>query len=508
MKNLVFMEMPKYVSEMKFEGRGLNFNVELLNKRRLCNYISGVDVEEVTDLSINTGLPEREELDIPTHSEPEVIRHFTRLSQKNYSIDTGFYPLGSCTMKYNPRVNELVARLPGFSNIHPLQDESTIQGALELMYELQNWLKELSGLAAISLNPAAGAHGEYAGIRTIKQAHLFKEGKARKYIIIPDSAHGTNPATAASCGYEIIMVQTTSAGYCDLPEIKKIIANYGQEIAAIMLTNPNTCGKFEKDIIEIADLIHSVGAYFYCDGANFNAIVGNIKPADLGIDVMHFNLHKTFSTPHGGGGPGCGPIAVCRELQQFLPVPFADFRNNKYELVSDSKDSLGQLKNFYGQFTLMVRALSYMLSNGKNGLSQVAKDAVLSANYIQKSLEPYYHLAYSGFCMHECLFTDKKQKKYDISTIDIAKSLVEYGFHPMTMYFPLTVSGAMLIEPTETETKETIDKFIETMIYIAKKVKNGDIEEIKSFPISTPRRRLDETQAARKPVLTWYKIEN
>lgn len=508
MNNRIIKEETNKTNTMEFEGRGLNFKVELLNQRKLCNTISGVDIQEVDDFVLNTGLPEREELDIPTHSEPEVIRHFTRLSQKNYSIDTGFYPLGSCTMKYNPRVNELVARLPGFSNIHPLQDESTVQGALELMYELQNWLKELSGLDAVSLNPAAGAHGEYAGIRTIKQAHLKKENTPRKYIIIPDSAHGTNPATAVSCGYEIIMAKTTNEGYCDLAEIEEIILKHGKEIAGIMLTNPNTSGKFEKDIIKIADLIHSIGAYFYCDGANFNAIVGNIKPADLGIDVMHFNLHKTFSTPHGGGGPGCGPIAVCNKLKPYLPVPFADFKNGKYELIREADNTIGQLKNFYGQFALMVRALSYMLSNGKNGLSQVSKDAVLSANYIQKSLEEHYHLAYSGHCMHECLFTDKKQKASGITTVDIAKSLVEYGFHPMTMYFPLTVSGAMLIEPTETETKETIDKFIETLIFIADKVEHGDIEEIKSFPISTPKRRLNETEAARNPILTWYQIPN
>ena len=495
--------------EPVFEGKGLDYDVPLLISTGRDEEISGVDIEDfsINDFDLYIGVEERDDLNIPSHSEPDIIRHFTRLSQKNYSIDTGFYPLGSCTMKHNPRINELVARLNGFRDVHPLQNESTIQGCLEVMYELQKWLSELSGLDSVSLNPAAGAHGEYAGMSVIRKAHEVK-GNTRKYVIIPDSAHGTNPATAASCGYKILTVKTTKDGFCDLGEIEEFISHYGEEIAAIMLTNPNTCGKFEKDIVKIADLIHSVGAYFYCDGANFNAIVGYIKPGELGIDVMHFNLHKTFSTPHGGGGPGCGPIAVSSELSEYLPVPYVKKSNDKFTFVRDSKNSIGQIKGFYGQFTLMVRALSYMLSNGINGLRMVSRDAVLSANYIMVKLKDHYNLAYSGNCMHECLFTDKLQSKHDISTLDIAKALVEFGFHPMTMYFPLTVPGAMLIEPTETENKNTLDKFIATMIYIANEISEGRGDKFKEFPLNTPKKRLDETSAARNPILSWQMIEN
>jgi glycine dehydrogenase subunit 2 len=491
----------------KFEGKGLDFDVLLLCESDRGDLISGVDIEEIDESKfINmTGTAQRENIDIPSHSEPDIIRHFTRLSQKNYSIDTGFYPLGSCTMKHNPKINESVARLPGFRDVHPLQDEVTIQGCLEVMHILQEWLSELSGLAAVSLNPAAGAHGEYAGIRVIKKAHEYN-GNPRKYVIIPDSAHGTNPATAASCGYNILTIKTTKEGFCDFNEIKNLVAKYGSDIAAIMLTNPNTCGKFEKDILKISDLIHSVGAYFYCDGANFNAIVGRIKPSELGIDVMHFNLHKTFSTPHGGGGPGCGPIAVSKSLEKFLPTPKIIKEGDNYSFIKESSLSIGQIKGFYGQFTLMVRALSYMLSNGINGLRQVSEDAVLSANYIMTNLQDYYHVAYPGYCMHECLFTDKYQLEYGITTLDIAKALIEYGFHPMTMYFPLTVNGAMLIEPTESENKDSLDRFINTMKYIAIEIKEGRGDKFKSFPLSTPRKRLDETSAARNPVITWKMI--
>jgi glycine dehydrogenase subunit 2 len=492
------------LKDIKFEGRGLEYEIPLIFETSSKDKnLSGVDLEDFPDFDIATGQEEREDLNLPIHSEPQVIRHFTRLSQQNYSIDTGFYPLGSCTMKYNPKINEKVARFPGFADIHPLQAEDTVQGALEVIYELQHWLCEMSGLDAASTNPAAGAHGEYTGIKIIKEAHLAKEGTQRKYIIIPDSAHGTNPATAAMCGYEILTIKTYDDGCCHLESISELISKYGKEIAGIMLTNPNTCGKFEKEVNKIADLIHSIGAYFYCDGANFNAIVGNIKPAAFGVDVMHFNLHKTFSTPHGGGGPGCGPIAVCPELKPYLPVPYVKKEDGVFSIVKDREASIGQIKGFYGQFTLMVRALSYMVSNGKEGLAQVGRDAVLSANYVLAKLRDFYHVPYEGFCMHECLFTDKFQKIDGISTLDIAKALVEFGFHPMTMYFPLTVSGAMLIEPTETESKETIDKFIETMIHIAKMVKAGKQDEIKSFPISTPRRRLDETGAARQPKLRY-----
>ena len=486
---------------------GLDFETPLLYETSSNSKSkSGVDLEDFPNFIIKTGLNERSSIGIPINSEPEVIKHFTKLSQKNYSIDTGFYPLGSCTMKHNPRLNEALARLDGFAKIHPLQDESTIQGALELMHELQNWLKELSGLDAVTLNPAAGAHGEYAGIRVIKQAHIAKENNPRKYVIIPDSAHGTNPATASSCGYKIITVKSNKDGCCSLSDIEANIKKYGKEIAAIMLTNPNTCGKFENKVNEIADLIHSVGAYFYCDGANFNAIVGNIKPADFGVDVMHFNLHKTFSTPHGGGGPGCGPIAVCKELEPYLPTPLIKKEKGKFKLELENNNSIGQIKGFYGQFALMVRAYSYMLSMGKNGLKQASLDAVLSANYILSKLKDYYHIPYEGRCMHECLITDKFQKTKGVTTLDIAKILIDYGFHPMTVFFPLTVQGAMLIEPTETENKAVLDKFIDVMQIIAKKVENNEIEEIVNAPTATKFNRLDETLAARNPILTYQDL--
>lgn len=490
-------------------NQGLNFPIELLCHTSGCSGISGVDFEDVTDFENNTGLDTRNDLNLPCHSEPEIVRHFTRLSQKNYSIDSGFYPLGSCTMKYNPRLNEKTARFPGFADIHPNQLDSSVQGALELMHELQDWLAKLSGLDAVSLNPAAGAHGEYSGLKVIKYAHLKKEGTPRKYVLIPESAHGTNPATAVALGYKIINVKTDSDGCSLISHLEEQIKEYGEEIAAIMLTNPNTAGKFEKDVVKIADLVHSVGAYFYCDGANFNAIVGNIKPGDFGVDVMHFNLHKTFSTPHGGGGPGCGPIAVQANLKQFLPTPFAKKNtDSSFSMIHHSAESIGQIKGFYGQFTLMVRALTYMMSLGQDGLKQVSYDAVLSANYILDKLKDHYHVPFTGRCMHECLLTDKTQKSKGVTTLDIAKALIEYGMHPMTMYFPLVVSGAMLIEPTETESKATIDYFINTMIYIAQKTEKGDGEKFTEYPTTTEYARLDETLAARNPILTWFQLKD
>jgi glycine dehydrogenase subunit 2 len=483
---------------------GLNNKSELLirqSKPGAC----GVDLPEIKEFKIRTGQKNRENIGLPQVTEPQVIRHFVRISSQNYSIDGGFYPLGSCTMKHNPRLNEKMARLPGFAGIHPLQDQSTVQGSLELMYDLQHWLGALTGLTAVSLAPAAGAQGELAGMLVIRKA-LLKKGDARKIVLIPDSAHGTNPATAATCGYQIKVVPSNKDGLVDFDILKKLVDEHKTDIAGIMLTNPNTCGKFEPKIKEIADLIHSVGAYFYCDGANFNAIVGKIRPADLGIDVMHFNLHKTFSTPHGGGGPGCGPIAARAELAEFLPTPHVEKSGDKFSLVAP-KNSIGKVKGFNGQFGMMVRALSYILSHGNDGLQKVAEDAVLSANYVLAKLQDHYHVPFPGNCMHECLLTDKFQKAKNLSTLDIAKALVEYGFHPMTVFFPLVVSGAMLIEPTETETKETVDQFINTMIYIAKEIEAGNGDRFHSFPLSTPKRRLDEVKAAKNPVLTWMEVE-
>lgn len=484
---------------------GLNHETELLIKQTRPG-ACGVDLPEVASFSLRTGQKSRDKIGLPEVNEPQVIRHFVRLSNQNYSIDAGFYPLGSCTMKHNPRLNEKMARLPGFSDIHPLQDQSTTQGALELMFNLQNWLSTLTGLGAVSLAPAAGAQGEFAGMLVIKKAHEKKgEASTRKIVLIPDSAHGTNPATAAMCGFQIKVIPSDSEGLIDLELFKKLIAEHGTSIAGTMITNPNTCGKFEKNIKEIADLIHSVGAYFYCDGANYNAIVGKVRPADIGVDVMHFNLHKTFSTPHGGGGPGSGPIAVRADLAEFLPTPHVEKHGEQYKLVAP-KSTCGKVKGFNGQFGMHVRALTYMLSHGTNGLQKVAEDSVLSANYILAKLKNYYHVPFEGNCMHECLLTDKIQKAQGISTLDIAKALVEYGIHPMTVFFPLVVQGAMLIEPTETETKETVDDFINTMIYVANEIKEGRGDRFHNYPLQTPRRRLDDVKAAKTPVTTWMAL--
>lgn len=479
---------------------GLNHETELLIKQSNKG-ACGVDLPDVGEFSLRTGQVARAEIGLAEVTEPQVIRHFTRLSNQNYSIDAGFYPLGSCTMKHNPRLNEKVARFPGFADIHPKQDESTVQGALELMYELQHWLSTLTGLGGASLAPAAGAQGELAGMLVIKKA-LEAKGLQRKIVLIPDSAHGTNPATAAMCGFSIKVIPSDRDGLVDFEAFKVLVEENRDDLAAIMITNPNTCGKFEKNIVEIANLVHEVGGYFYCDGANYNAIMGKVKPADIGVDVMHFNLHKTFSTPHGGGGPGSGPIAVRKDLVQFLPDPHVEKEGDKYVLKTH-EGSVGRIKGFHGQFGMHVRALCYILSHGADGLQQVAEDAVLSANYVLTKLRKYYNEPFKGNCMHECLFNDKFQKEKGITTLDIAKALVEYGIHPMTVFFPTVTGGAMLIEPTETENKVAVDNFINTMIYIAKEVEAGNGDKFHEYPISTPRRRLDEVKAAKNPILTW-----
>jgi glycine dehydrogenase subunit 2 len=400
-------------------------------------------------------------------------------------------------MKHNLRVSEKVARYPGFAAIHPLQPENQIQGALHVIYEMQKWLGALSGLPAVSLNPAAGAHGELAGIMMIRAAHKRK-GEKRKIILIPDSAHGTNPATATACGYVIKTIHTDSAGMVDFNSFKDALDN---DVAGLMLTNPNTCGIFEKRAKEIADLLHEAGAYFYCDGANFNALAGRVRPADFGVDVMHFNLHKTFASPHGGGGPGAGPIAATEELRPFLPVPLVAKQDDYYKVIDHQPYSIGKLKGFYGQFGVIVRALCYILAHGIGGLRQASEDAVLSANYILSQLQDYYHAPFAGRCMHECLLSDKLQYKARVNTYDIAKALIEHDMHPMTIYFPLVVKGAMLIEPTESEPKSALDEFIEVMCKIAQKVAAGDTSEFKHYP--SPARRIDETAAAIKPKLKW-----
>lgn len=470
---------------------------------------SGVDLPDMQGSALRTGVEPRAEIGLPQLSEPQVLRHYVRMSTWNYSIDHGFFPLGSCTMKHNPRLNEKMARLPGFAQIHPLQPTSSAQGALQVMHELQSWLGELTGLPGVCLAPSAGAHGELAGMMTIRRAHERQGNAHRKIVLTPDSSHGTNPATAIMCGFEVRSISTKDTGRLSVEAFKEALYKTdenGGDIAGMMVTNPNTCGLFESDIEELAELLHKAGGYFYCDGANFNALVGKVRPADFGVDVMHINLHKTFSTPHGGGGPGSGPICCTKELAEYMPVPTVvkDAQGDYvFETAEDRPDTLGTLKAFAGQFGMFVRALSYMKSHGADGLRQVSEDAVLNANYLLSQLSDDYHVPYGGPCMHECLLTDKRQKEHDVSTLDIAKALVEYGYHPMTVYFPLVLPGTMLIEPTETESKDTIDCFVTTMKKIAEGARLGKAEEFHNFPQSSPRKRLDEVKAARNPVLKY-----
>ncbi|MBV8087985.1 MAG: aminomethyl-transferring glycine dehydrogenase subunit GcvPB [Alphaproteobacteria bacterium] len=465
----------------------------------------GVDLTDPDPFEVRLGGLEREgSIGLPGLSEPQVVRHFTRLSQKNYAIDSGLYPLGSCTMKHNPRLNEKLARLPGFADIHPLQPASTVPGALALIDTLAHWLKTLTGMPAIALSPGAGAHGELCGIMTIRAA-LEARGERRSRVLVPESAHGTNPATAAACGYNVDPVPTDHRGRVDL---KAFRAKLGDDVAALMLTNPNTCGLFENDILEIGAAIHAIGGFFYCDGANFNAIVGRVRPADLGIDCMHLNLHKTFSTPHGGGGPGSGPVALAAQLASHAPLPWVMHGANGLELVEHktgrAERALGRLKGFHGQMGMFVRALAYMMSHGADGLRQAAEDAVLNANYLRAQLEGELSLSFTGPCMHEVLFDDRFLKDSGVTTLEFAKALIEEGYHPMTIYFPLIVHGAMLIEPTETESKASLDEFVTVLKALAVQAHSGNSSRFRTAPGMTPRRRLDETAAARKPVLRWH----
>ncbi|HYI71645.1 MAG TPA: aminomethyl-transferring glycine dehydrogenase subunit GcvPB, partial [Skermanella sp.] len=427
---------------------------------------TGVDLPEPPPVKSRLGkVRERGTIGLPGLSEPEVIRHYTRLSQKNFAIDSGLYPLGSCTMKHNPRLNEKLARLPGLSDIHPMQPERTVQGALELIDTLAHWLKTLTGMPAVAMSPAAGAHGELCGMAAIRAAIEDRDGSTshRRRVLVPESAHGTNPATAAACGFTVDAIPADATGRVDLEALK---AKLGDDVAAIMLTNPNTCGLFERDIIEIAEAVHKAGAFFYCDGANFNAIVGRVRPADLGIDAMHINLHKTFSTPHGGGGPGSGPVVLSEALAKFVPLPYVVHGEDGFSLVESGEDSqangkeFGRLKGFHGQMGMFVRALAYILSHGADGLRQVASDAVLNANYVMASLKDVMTASFEGPCMHEALFDDRFLKGTGVTTLDFAKAMIDEGYHPMTMYFPLVVHGAFLIEPTETESKQSLDAFI------------------------------------------------
>lgn len=434
-------------------------------------------------------------LNLPQLSELDVLRHYKELSDKNFCIEKGFYPLGSCTMKYNPKVNELLANLDGFANLHPLQDDSDSQGALELMYKLQNALREVTGMDAISLQPAAGAHGELAGMMIIKK-YFQSKGEDRKKVIIPDSAHGTNPASAAICGFEIVEIKSNEKGQVDIEALKSVL---DKDVAAIMMTNPNTLGLFEENILEISELMHQNGSLLYYDGANFNAIMGYTNPKLMGFDVVHINLHKTFSTPHGGGGPGAGPIGVVESLKEFLPVPIVDYDGEKYFQKYDLENSIGKMKSFYGNFGILVRAYAYILMMGKN-LKNVSEDAVLNANYLKEKLKGIYELPYDYPCMHEFVLSGDKQKEQGASTLWIAKRLMDENTHPPTVYFPLIVHEAIMIEPTETENKQTLDEFAEVMLKIAKEIEQSP-EKALSSPQNASVKKIDETQAARKPDL-------
>ncbi len=453
-----------------------------------------------------TPLPEgfvRTDLPLPEVAEVDVVRHFTRLSRLNYGIDLGLYPLGSCTMKYNPRVNETTARLPGFALTHPLQPEETVQGNLLLMYELQEWLKEIAGFAAVSLQPAAGAHGELTGIMIIRAYHQSRGDFKRNKVLIPDSAHGTNPATSAMAGFQVVPVPTDAQGDVDLDALRPLCDD---TVAAIMVTNPNTLGLFERDILDVTKMVHAAGGLVYGDGANMNALLGVARPGDLGIDVMHFNLHKTFSTPHGGGGPGSGPVGVVANLVDFLPGPIAIIKEEGtdeipplYGLNMPAK-SIGRVKSFYGHFGMMVRAYTYIAMHGPQGLREIAENAVLNANYLRVRLQDTYKLAYNRMCMHESVFEGHWEDAPEIHALDIAKRLMDYDIHPPTNYFPLIVREALMIEPTETESLESLNAFVEAMLKIAEEAR-ANPTLLKEAPHNTPVRRVDEVKAAKELVL-------
>jgi len=469
--------------------------------------VTGVDLDEPAAFTPRLGdLARKEPIGLPGLSEPETLRHYVRLSRMNYGIDTGVFPLGSCTMKHNPRLNEKMARLPGLGDIHPLQPQPTVPGALALIAELSRWLCELTGMPAVALSPKAGAHGELCGMMAIKAA-LAARGEARSVVLVPESAHGTNPATAALLGYRVEAVPARPDGTVDPEEVKKHLS---QDVAAIMLTNPNTCGLFERDVVAIAEAVHAVGAYFYADGANFNAIVGKVRPGDLGVDAMHINLHKTFSTPHGGGGPGAGPVVLSAVLAPFAPLPYMVADADGARLVEHASEGegkpFGRMCAFHGQMGMFVRAMSYMLAHGADGMRQASEDAVLNANYVRAALRDLMSLPFGDRpCMHEVLFDDHWLEGTGVSTLDFAKAMIDEGYHPMTMYFPLVVHGAMLIEPTESESKSSLDLFVAALRDLAMAAKRGETARFSGAPYYAPRRRLDETRAARSPVLRWVK---
>ena len=493
-------------SGASFSGhRGLDMDEALIFESGRLD-ASGVDVEAPAPFVSRLGPQARQsDLGLPGLSEPEAIRHYVRISRNNYSIDAGLYPLGSCTMKHNPRLNEKMARLPGFADLHPLQPQSSVQGALALIEMLANALLAITGMAGVAMTPKAGAHGELCGMMAIKCAIAARgEALTRRVVLTPESAHGTNPATAALINFGVRSLPAGADGTLTAAAVR---AALGPDIAAIMLTNPNTCGLFEPEIAAIADAVHEAGAFFYCDGANLNAILGKTRPGDLGIDAMHINLHKTFSTPHGGGGPGAGPVVFSQRLAPFAPTPFVirDGAGLRLQEAANGK-SFGRMCAFHGQMGMFVRALAFILSHGADGLRQASEDAVLAANYIRASLGDLISAPFAGRpCMHEALFDDAWLKPTGLTTLDFAKAMIDEGYHPMTVYFPLVVHGAMLIEPTESESKLSLDLFIATLRDLAIDARNGETARFRDAPLHAPRRRLDETRAARNPILRWTK---
>nr|WP_085524711.1 aminomethyl-transferring glycine dehydrogenase subunit GcvPB [Tuberibacillus sp. Marseille-P3662] len=474
---------------------------ELSRTGRVAYSLPELDVPEVdlTDEFDETYIRE-DPPDLPEVSELQLMRHYTALSQRNHGVDSGFYPLGSCTMKYNPKINEDVARIAGLAHIHPYQEAETVQGAMELMYRLQGNLAEITGMDEVTLQPAAGAQGEWTGLMIIRAYHEARGDHHRTKVIVPDSAHGTNPASATVAGFEAVTVKSNDQGIVDLDDLKRVVGN---DTAALMLTNPNTVGLFEQDISEMAAIVHEAGGKLYYDGANMNAIMGVTRPGDMGFDVVHLNLHKTFTGPHGGGGPGSGPVGVKSELSRFLPKPVLVKHNEGYAFDHNRPDSIGRVKPFYGNFGINLRAYTYIRTMGSDGLNQVSKDAVLNANYLMRRLEPYYILPYDQHCKHEFVVSGKRQKKQGVRTLDMAKRMLDFGYHPPTIYFPLVVDECMMIEPTETEAKETLDEFADTLIQIAHEAEQTP-EVVQEAPHDTIVSRLDETQAARQPRLRYH----
>jgi glycine dehydrogenase subunit 2 len=475
---------------------------EISSPGRIGYSLPEMDVPE-TDLAelLPEGYLREEEAELPEVSELDIMRHYTALSKRNHGVDSGFYPLGSCTMKYNPKINENVARFNGFAHIHPLQDESSVQGALELMYDLQQHLIEITGMDEVTLQPAAGAHGEWTGLMMIRAFHEANGDSGRTKVIVPDSAHGTNPASATVAGFDTITVKSNEHGLVDLDDLRRVV---GPDTAALMLTNPNTLGLFEENIVEMAEIVHGAGGKLYYDGANLNAVLSKARPGDMGFDVVHLNLHKTFTGPHGGGGPGSGPVGVKNDLIPFLPKPIVTKRGESYIFDYDRPQSIGRVKPFYGNFGINVRAYTYIRSMGPDGLKAVTENAVLNANYMMRRLAEYYDLPFDKHCKHEFVLSGKRQKKLGVRTLDIAKRLLDFGYHPPTIYFPLNVEECIMVEPTETESKETLDEFIDAMIQIAKEAEENP-EIVQEAPHTTVIGRVDEATAARKPILRYQK---